>query len=574
MRESKNIYSKERKELQAQGLIPMWMSSGSWQIYKQKYLFNASNVKEQYERFAKTLSKHIEGNYPDWWKEHYEGKTWEDVFYKILWDGDLSPSSPVHSNTGTTRGSTVSCSGGVIVDSVAGFYETRLETAVLTKEGFGTSAYLGDIRPRGSPISAGGKASGALPVFQMFVDDMRKIAQGSARRGAWAGSIEIDHPDFEEIRQYISTEVDDINVGWIVKDNVIDGLKTNDASYVKLFNKALKTKCDVGKGYFTFIDKINRARPQTYKDHNLLVKASNLCQEISLFSDEDHTYTCVLSSLNLSNYRQWNPKLTFIATVFLDCVAQEFIDRAKNIKHLEKAVRFTEKGRALGLGVMGLATLFQKESIPFESFEAHMLNNRIFSDIQEESLEASQWMAKVLGEPEWCKGYGVRNTHRTAIAPTKSTGLIMGGVSEGINPDVAMTYTQMTSAGEIDRVNPVLLDIMKERGVYDKKHIQQLVDNNGSVQGEEIDWLNAHEKKVFKLAFEMDMMAILRLASARQKRLCQMQSLNLFFSSEEEESYIGKVHKAAFLDEDIHSLYYCYSRRGVMASKDSCEACT
>lgn len=566
-----NIYSKERKRLQEEGLVPMWMSTGSWQIYKQKYLYQANDLREQYTRFAKTLSRHVEGKYPEWWDDHYKDMTWNNVFFKILWDGDLSPSSPVHANTGTDRGSPVSCSGGFVPDSVEGFYKSRLETAILTKEGFGTSAYLGGIRPRGAPISTGGKASGVLPVFQMFVDDMRKIAQGSSRRGAWAGSIELDHPDFDEVRQYISTEIDDINVGWIVKDNVNEGLKERDPKYLRLFNKSLKTRMDVGKGYFTFIDKINRARPQMYKDLGLFVKASNLCQEISLFSDEDHTFTCVLSSLNLANYRSWNPKLTFISTVFLDCVAQEFIDRGKKIPTLEKAVRFTEKGRALGLGVMGLATLFQKEMIPFESFEAHMLNNKIFSDIEEESLEASQWMAKVLGEPEWCKGYGVRNTHRTAIAPTKSTGLIMGGVSEGINPDVAMTYTQTTAAGEIDRVNPVLLGIMKERGVYDKKHIQEIVDDNGSVRN--VNWLSDEEKKVFKTAFEMDMMNILRLASVRQKYLCQMQSLNLFFSADEEESYIGKVHKEAFLDENIHSLYYCYSRRGVMASKDSCEAC-
>lgn len=546
------------------------MSSGSWQIYKQNYLYQANNVKEQYTRFGSTLSKHIEGHYPSWWNEYYQGKTWNDIFLKILWDGDLSPSSPIHSNCGTDRGCVVSCSGGVVGDSVSDFYQSRLETAILTKEGFGTSSYLGGIRPRGTVTSKGFKASGTLPVFEMFVDDVRKISQGK-RRGAWAGSIELDHPDFDEVRQYVSTEVDDINVGWIVKDNVIEGLNNKDLKYKRLFNKSLKTKMDVGKGYFTFIDKINRARPQMYKDLGLFVKASNLCQEITLFADEDHTFTCVLASLNLSNYRTWNPKLAFIATVFLDCVAQEFIDRAKHIPELAKAVRFTEKGRALGLGVMGLATLFQKERLPFEGFEAHMLNNKIFSDMQEETLEASQWMATVLEEPEWCKGYGVRNTHRTAIAPTKSTGLIMGGVSEGINPDPAMTYTQTTAAGEVDRLNPVLLEIMKEKKVYDKKHLQEIIDNNGSVQ--KVDWLDDHEKKVFKTAFEMDMKNILRLASARQKKLCQMQSLNLYFSAEEEESYIGEVHKEAFLDEDIHSLYYCYSRRGVMASKDSCEAC-
>lgn len=145
------------------------------------------------------------------------------------------------------------------------------------------------------------------------------------------------------------------------------------------------------------------------------------CTEITLYSDNDHTFTCVLASMNLAKYNEWkDTDAIFTATVFLDCVASEFIKKAKGTPGLEKAIRFTEKGRALGLGTCGYHTYLQQESIPFESFEAHMFNNRFFKELHDKSLEASQWMAKELGEPEWCKGYGVRNTHRTAIAPTMS----------------------------------------------------------------------------------------------------------------------------------------------------------
>lgn len=569
---SENIYSKERKELQEQGLIPDWMSTGSWQIYKQKYLYNADNVREQYHRIADTLARHVEGKYPAWWDEVFPGGAyqWKDAFFDILWRGDLSPSTPVQANTGTDRGCSVSCSGGFVPDSVQGFYRSYLESAMLTKEGFGTSAYLGAIRPRGSKISKGGKASGAFPVFKHFVEDARDVAQGSARRGAWAGSIEITHNDWDEIANFVAEQPDDVNAGWLITDEFVEALKAGEKDAVRRWNKAMKLKMTLGKGYFTFIDKINRKRPQMYVDKGLKVKASNLCQEITLFADDDHTFTCVLSSLNLKNYRTWMPMAIFISTVFLDCVAEEFILRGKTIPELEKAVRFTEKGRALGLGVMGLHTLFQQEMMPFGSMEAHYLNIEIFRRLREESLEASQWLAEVLGEPEWCKGYGVRNTHRLAIAPTKSTSLIMGGVSEGINPDPAMTFTQTTAAGEIDRINPVLLDLMKSKGVYSRKTLQEIVDAQGSVQG--VSWLTDEEKAVFRTAFEISPWDILRLASARQKYLDQMQSLNLFFSADEDEEFIAEVHKQAFLDENILSLYYCYSRRGVMASKD-CEAC-
>jgi ribonucleoside-diphosphate reductase alpha chain len=167
--------------------------------------------------------------------------------------------------------------------------------------------------------------------------------------------------------------------------------------------------------------------------------------------------------------------------------------------------------------------------IPFESFDAMMLNNRIFKHIHDESLKASQWMAKEFGEPEWCKGYGVRNTHRTAIAPTMSTSMLMGGKSQGIEPIVMNVFTQTTSAGGVRRINPTLLRLMQERGVYNKTTLKDIEDNAGSVA--HVNWLSDHEKDVFKTAFELNQKSLLQQARQRQKWICQGQSLNLFFDA-------------------------------------------
>jgi ribonucleoside-diphosphate reductase alpha chain len=460
----------------------------------------------------------------------------------------------------------------VIDDSIAGFYDGYRETALLTKNGFGTSGYLGGIRKRGSLISKGGKASGAKPVYHHFVRDMREVAQGTARRGAWAGYIEIDHGDFDEICDFVMTEVDDTNVGWLISDAFVARLDDGDEDAIRRYQKAMKLRMVHGKGYLLFIDKINRKRPLSYVMHDLFVKASNLCTEITLFADKDHTFTCVLSSMNVAKWDEWkDTDAVFWATIFLDCVAMEFIERGKGEPGLEKAVRFTEKGHALGLGQCGLHTLFQTKRLAFEEFPAHLLSTQIAQHLDQESLRASRWMAVKLGEPEWCKGTGLRNTHRLAIAPTKSTALLMGGVSEGINPDPAMVYTQMTSAGEVDRVNPVLLEIMKERGVHNKKTLTGIKDAMGSVQ--HVTWLDEHEKKVFKTAFEINQEAVLRLASARAQYLDQWQSLNLFFSADEDEAYISQIHEQAFRDPNILGLYYVYTQAGVQASKGECEAC-
>lgn len=563
---AQSIYDKlseERKELQEKGLIPEWYTTAGWQLFKDKYLYETDSVRGQFERIARTAAKHLDG--VGMQEIAYE------KFFNLLWKGWLSCSTPVLANMGTDRGLPVSCSGSVIDDSVDGFYSDLHETAMLTKHGFGTSGDLSGIRPRGSNISVGGKASGVLPVVKEHIQTMRNVCQGTARRGSWAGYLPLDHGDFDELADFVLSEPDDANVGWIVRDLFVNKLKVKDEDAIRRIQKTLKLKMVAGKGYYSFIDKINRKRPQMYVDHGLYVRASNLCDEITLFADKDHTFTCVLSSMNVSLWHEWkNTDAVYWATIFLDCVAQEFIEKAKVIPGLEKAVRFTEKGRALGLGQCGFHTLLQKDMIAFEDLEAQMLSNQIAKRLDEESLRASRWMAEVLGEPFWCKGYGVRNTHRIAVAPTKSTALLMGGVSEGINPDPAMTYLQTTAGGEMNRTNPILIELMKTKGVYTKKHIKEISDAHGSVQF--VDWLDDHEKRVFKTAFEINQEVILRMASSRGRWIDQWQSLNLFFAAEEDPAWIAHCHKLAFEDEGILGLYYITTQAGVVGSKE-CEAC-
>lgn len=559
-----NIYNKLREErlhLLEQDLVPEWMSTAGYQLFKEKYLYQADNPREQYERIAATLSAHTE-----------DPNMWRDKFFNLLWKGWLSPSTPVLANTGTTRGLPVSCAGTYISDNLDSIYNAKHEVAMLTKAGFGTASYLGDLRGRGDSISVGGKSSGLLPIIEGFQKDMEYVSQGTARRGSWAGYVRIDHKDFDEVCDYLFAHPDGNNIGWVVGDDFIDDLRQGDEEAIRRYGKAMKTKMVTGKGYFFFDDKANAKRPQWYKDQNLDIKSSQLCSEIMLHSSEDYTYTCVLSSMNLSKWDEWREtEAVFQATVFLDAVVQEFIERAKNMAGLEKAVAFTKNSRALGLGVCGFHSYLQQNLIPFESFEAHQWNTNVFVHLDTESRRASEYLARTWGEPKWMKGYGMANTHRLAVAPTKSTALIMGGISEGINPDTAMVYTQRTPAGEVDRINPALLRLMKEKGVYNQKNIEEVRDAHGSVQ--HVDWLDDDEKLAFRTAFEIDQDAVIRLASNRGRWIDQWQSLNLFFAAGEDEGYVNSIHKKAFLDPNILALYYVYSKAGVITNKDECLAC-
>jgi ribonucleoside-diphosphate reductase alpha chain len=553
----------ERKSLQEQGLLPDWITTIAWQMLKENYLSDQyPDLKSVYNRIAKHASKYTTNP-----------TEWEPKFFNLLWKGWLAASTPVLSNMGTGVGCPVSCSGNSVPDSVYGFYESQKEVAILSKNGFGTSSYLGNIRPRGSKITGlKGSSSGVLPVYKDFVQVSRDISQGSSRRGAWAGYIEIDHNDFFEILNFISKNPDDANVGWIVTDKFIERLDAQDPDAIERYQKAMKLKMITGKGYWFFVDKTNRQNPQMYKDKGLLVKASQLCTEITLYSDEEITYSCVLSSMNAGKFDEWkDTDAVFDATVFLDCVNQDLIEIGKHIPGMEKVVKFAEKSRALGLGLLGFHTYLQNNSIAFDSFEANLKNTEIFKHLYTESKRASEWMAKEFGEPEWCVGYGVRNTHRLSIAPNLSSAAICESGSQGIEPIYKNAYVQNTAAGKVDRINPTLLRIMKARNVYNEEVVKSIIKNSGSVS--HVDWLDDHEKKVFETAFEINQMQIIRLASARQRWIDQAQSINLFFSANESEEYISEVHKMAFKDPWIKSLYYIRSETGIQANKSECVSC-
>src|SRR5690606_16943854 len=141
---------------------------------------------------------------------------------------------------------------------------------------------------------------------------------------------------------------------------------------------------------------------------------------------------------------------------------------------------------------------------------------------------ASVWMGERAGIPEWCVGR--RNSHLMAVAPTMSTAVIVGGTSQGIEPYVANVGNQTTSAGEMPRANANLVALMRERGVYDFVQIDDIIDHGGSVQ--HVDWLDEHEKRVFRTGYEIDQEVLLARASERQPFIDQAQSLNLFFDAD------------------------------------------
>ena len=565
-----------RKQLQADELAPEWMSTASYQLLTgQDYLDTAETPRDMYVRIAKRAAELTEFDIPT----YFGYDTWFDAFFDIMWKGWLSPSTPILTNMGNSRGHPIACSGTYLGDSIVSFYEARKEIAQLTQRGYGTSWCLDPVRPRGSKISKGGEANGIMQPASGVVQDMKDISQGT-RRGNVGQYLNPLHTDFDELCDQIIADDDGWNIGWNLTDEYNDLYRTDKDRADLIWKKMLKAKMVKGKGYFYFLDKVNRARPKMYVDRGFYVRHSNLCAEIALMSDKDHSFTCVLSSMNVAKYDEWkNTYVVQLATIFLDAVISDMLIKAKDEPGFERIIAFTEKSRAIGLGQLGQSTYFQMQSWPFGNFQSIQFNQMLMKHLDTESLIASKLLAKEVGEPEWMIGYKERFSHRLALPPTKSTAIIQGGISEGIGPVYANVYGQDTAGGTVFRINPVLLPIMKDRGQYTEAVMERIAKAQGSVQGE--SWLTDHEKEVFRTAYEINQETILLMGSHRQRIMSaggggQGQSLNLYFTAEESEEEISRLHHLAYEDEHLQSLYYVHSlneESTYKVDKSTCASC-
>jgi len=153
-----------------------------------------------------------------------------------------------------------------------------------------------------------------------------------------------------------------------------------------------------------------------------------------------------------------------------------------------------------------------------------------------------------------------------AIAPTASISIIAANASPGIEPYAANSFTQKTLTGSFNVKNKNLVKLLKEKGKNTEEIWSSITTNEGSVQ--HLDFLDDHEKTVFKTAQEIDQFWLVDLAADRSEYICQAQSLNLFFPGDVSKKYLHDVHFRAW-ERGVKSLYYCRSTSVQRADKVS-----
>ena len=560
---------------------PSW---GDTDVYKKTiaggYLVNGESPRDAYMRVATTVAKRL--NRPEL----------AETFFEYIWKGWLCLASPVLSNTGTDRGLPISCFGIDVGDSIYEIGMKNLEMMLLAKHGGGVGIGLNMIRPAGAKITGNGTSDGVVPFAKIYDSTILATNQGSVRRGAASVNINIDHPDFEEwleIREPkgdINRQSLNLHQCAVVGDKFMRRLDAGDKEARRLWGKLLQKRKATGEPYILFKGNTNKANPAHYRKHGLKVHMTNICSEITLHTDESHSFVCCLSSLNLAKYDEWkNTNLIYDSIWFLDGVLEEFIQKSKGKVGFHNSVRSAEKGRALGLGVLGWHTYLQEQGLPFEGLLSQYETRRIFSQIKIESERASMALAETFGEPLWCRGSGYRNTHLRAIAPTVSNSKLSGNVSPGIEPWAANVFTEQSAKGTFIRKNPTLKKVLRRHKIDTEKVWNKILKDGGSVQGvKELDSImlgkynDIPAKEVFKTFKEINQLELVNQAGIRQQYIDQSVSLNLAFPSVATPKWINKVHMEAW-KKGIKTLYYMRTEsvlRGDIADQamdENCLAC-
>jgi ribonucleoside-diphosphate reductase alpha chain len=557
---------------------PNWMDQIGLDIVSNGYLLPEEDVFKAFLRVSKASAKRL------------KRKDLQPLFYEALTKNWLCLASPVLSNLGTERGMPISCFGIDVEDSIEGIAGSNSELMRLTSQGGGVGIGLSRIRGRGKTIKDNGTSEGIVPWAKMFDSTILATNQGSVRRGAASVNLSINHPDIEEFLG-IRRPKGDVNRQCLnlhqcvsIDDVFMDKLEERDPRALKLWGEILKTRLETGEPYIMYEDNVNNANPQAYKNNNLKVTMTNICSEIALYTDELHSFICCLSSLNLARWDEWKDykfengmTLPEVSTWFLEGALQEFIDRAKNIKFFENTVRSATKGRAIGLGVLGWHTFLQSKNLPFTGIPADTYTRMMFSFIEEGALKASKEQAEMYGEPEWCKGTGLRHSHHLAIAPTVSNAHISGGVSPSTEPIPANVFNLKTAKGVFIKKNRILEKVLAEKGYNIDSIWDQILKDKGSVLGLPDYILSPEEKEVFLTFKEINQLELVRQNGIRQKYVDQAMSLNLSFDPNDTPKFISTVHKEAH-KLGIKTLYYLRTEsvlRGdnLQRTADSCTSC-
>lgn len=339
-----------------------------------------------------------------------------------------------------------------------------------------------------------------------------------------------------------------------------------------LWTRMIDAQIHNGEPYVLYKDAVNR---KTNHQNLGTIRSSNLCAEIALFSDSDHTAVCNLSSISLKSFVTFDefgkPVYDFETLRHVVKMVARNLDRIIdiNVYPTKEAKRSNMRERPLGIGVQGLADAFIAMRYPFDSVEASELNKEIFETIYFAALEASCDLAKEAGEPypsylmnggcpvshgvlqfdmwiaegrpvtlsgrwDWTAlksriaKHGIRNSMLVALMPTASTSQLLGN-TESFEAMTNNIYVRNTLAGSFKIVNQQMIRDLIDEGMWTEELKNKVVYLGGSIQ--DIPEIPKHIRDLYKTAFDLSQKVIIDQSADRAPFIDQTQSLNIHMAA-------------------------------------------
>ncbi len=505
-------------------------------VLERRYLAKdgSGNITESIEDLFTRVASTVAAADSAYGKTEEEVKATEKEFYDMMTDCEFMPNSPTLMNAGRPLGQLSACFVLPVEDSMVGIFDTVKYAALVHQSGGGTGFSFSRLRPEGSIVkSTGGASSGPVSFMKVFNAATEAVKQGGTRRGANMGMLRVDHPD---ILKFIdckanNNEINNFNISVAITDKFMEAVE-NGTDYElvaphtgevvggldarEVFEKIVDAAWRNGEPGIVFIDEMNRHNPTPKLGE---IESTNPCGEQPLLPYE----ACNLGSINLGLCVCEEDGILSIDYDKLTSIvhkAVHFLDNVIDVNHypLPAIDEMTRKTRKIGLGVMGFADLLLKLGVPYNSVEAERVAEEVMSLIQTEGAKASKALAKERGVfPAWENSVfdeEIRNATITTIAPTGTISII-ADASGGCEPLFAYAFTKnVMDNDKLVVCNELLVEKLKERGIYSEELIKKIADEGTLAHIEEIP---EDIRRVFVCAHDITPEWHIRIQAAFQK---------------------------------------------------------
>ena len=560
--------------------VPLQLSPNAITVLEKRYLVRdeAGKPVEQAEdlfwRVARTIATADRG----YGASDGAVETLAEAFYELMAKRLFMPNSPTLMNAGRPLGQLSACFVLPVDDALSngrsGIYDTLTAMALVHQSGGGTGFSFSKLRPKNDIVrSTMGVASGPVSFMSLFDASTDVVKQGGTRRGANMGILRVDHPD---ILDFIgckddTTKITNFNISVAVTDAFMRAVERDEEYEVfhpnsgqpmgrlnarEVWKHIIHGAWKTGEPGVFFIDRANYFNPVPHLGQ---YEATNPCGEQPLLPYD----VCNLGSINLGAFvKDGDVDWAHLRRAVHLCT--HFLENVIDANHypLAEITALAQKIRRIGLGVMGLADVFIRLGIPYDSVEAVELGRKIQRFIDHEAKVESERLAGVRGAfPEWERSiWGpdetcardqdgkrvrparrLRNCNVTTVAPTGTISII-ASCSSGIEPVFAVAFMRNQAGMLMPDVNDDFVAIAKREGWY-SDDLMRRVAESGHARHPEVpeQW-----QRVFVTANEIAPEWHVRMQAAFQEYNDSAISKTVNFAHGATEQDVEKIYRIAY----------------------------